>query len=117
MRARRDPARRQRVASLGLVDERSAQRFLIDATPDLASQIESLTAGATARTARRPVDGILLTHAHVGHYTGLMYLGREALGAARACPSTRRRGWPASCGTTGPGASSSRWARSSCARS
>jgi pyrroloquinoline quinone biosynthesis protein B len=30
---------------------------------------------------RRPLDGILLTHAHIGHYTGLMFLGREALGA------------------------------------
>ena len=25
--------------------------------------------------------GIFLTHAHIGHYTGLMYLGREAMGA------------------------------------
>ena len=25
---------------------------------------------------------MLLTHAHIGHYTGLMYLGREALGAS-----------------------------------
>jgi pyrroloquinoline quinone biosynthesis protein B len=81
--ARRDPSRRQRVASLGLVDDASGQRFLIDATPDLASQIDSLNAVAPPRQAdrRRPVDGILLTHAHVGHYAGLMYLGREALGA------------------------------------
>jgi pyrroloquinoline quinone biosynthesis protein B len=26
------------------------------------------------------VEGIFLTHAHMGHYTGLMHLGREALG-------------------------------------
>jgi pyrroloquinoline quinone biosynthesis protein B len=73
----RDPRKRQRVASLGLVDE--ARRFLIDATPDFPSQIESLNAGLEAPP--RPVDGILLTHAHIGHYAGLMYLGREALGA------------------------------------
>jgi pyrroloquinoline quinone biosynthesis protein B len=81
--ARRDPARRERVAALGLVDDASGRRFLIDATPDLASQIESLNALAPAREVERarPVDGILLTHAHVGHYAGLMYLGREALGA------------------------------------
>jgi pyrroloquinoline quinone biosynthesis protein B len=81
--ARRDPRRRLRVASLGLVDDAGGQRFLIDATPDLVSQIESLNALAPPREAerRRPVDGILLTHAHLGHYTGLMYLGREALGA------------------------------------
>lgn len=79
--ARRDPARRQRVASLGLVDDLAGARFLIDATPDLASQIESLNAGRTLADRRRPVDGILLTHAHMGHYAGLLQLGREALGA------------------------------------
>ena len=76
--ARRDPSRRERVASLGLVD--GDRRFLIDATPDLPSQVASLDPG---RPGSRPiVDGILLTHAHIGHYTGLMYLGREALGAS-----------------------------------
>jgi pyrroloquinoline quinone biosynthesis protein B len=85
VRARRDPSRRERVACLGLVDDRAGQRFLIDATPDLPSQLESLNQGRTVADPRRPVDGILLTHAHIGHYTGLMYLGREALGA-RAVP-------------------------------
>jgi pyrroloquinoline quinone biosynthesis protein B len=81
VRARRDPSRRQRVASVGLIDDRAGQRFLIDATPDMAAQLESLNLGRTLADARRPVDGILLTHAHIGHYTGLMYFGREALGA------------------------------------
>ena len=78
--ARRDPARRERVAALGLIDD-LGRRFLIDATPDIASQIESLNAGRGSVDRRRPVDGILLTHAHIGHYSGLMFLGREALGA------------------------------------
>jgi pyrroloquinoline quinone biosynthesis protein B len=77
--ARRDPARRERVAALGLIDD-GGGRFLIDATPDIASQIESLNGGRDVER-RRPVDGILLTHAHIGHYAGLMFLGREALGA------------------------------------
>jgi pyrroloquinoline quinone biosynthesis protein B len=77
--ARRDPSRRQRVAALGLVD--GDARFLIDATPDLPSQIESLWGSAAPPDRRRPLSGILLTHAHVGHYAGLLYLGREALGA------------------------------------
>jgi pyrroloquinoline quinone biosynthesis protein B len=83
--ARKDPARRQRVACLGLIDDVAGKRFLVDATPDLPSQLESLNTGRTDVDRLRPVDGILLTHAHVGHYTGLMYLGREALGA-RAVP-------------------------------
>jgi pyrroloquinoline quinone biosynthesis protein B len=82
--ARKDPARRIRVASLGLVDDEAVKRFLIDATPDFVAQLEALNDGREAERAR-PVDGILLTHAHIGHYTGLMYLGREALGA-RAVP-------------------------------
>jgi pyrroloquinoline quinone biosynthesis protein B len=80
VRARQDCRRRQRVASLGLVDDASGARFLIDATPDLPLQIEALPGRGADR--RRPVEGILLTHAHVGHYAGLMHLGREALGAA-----------------------------------
>jgi len=85
VRARRDPARRERVACLGLIDDRAGARFLIDATPDLPSQLDSLNQGRTVTDPRRPLEGILLTHAHIGHYTGLMYLGREALGA-RAVP-------------------------------
>jgi pyrroloquinoline quinone biosynthesis protein B len=79
VRARHDPSQRQRVACLGVVA--GDKRFLVDATPDLPSQIESLNAGRTLLDRARPVDGILLTHAHIGHYSGLMYLGREALGA------------------------------------
>jgi pyrroloquinoline quinone biosynthesis protein B len=29
----------------------------------------------------RVIDGIFLTHAHIGHYTGLMQFGKEALGS------------------------------------
>ena len=97
--ARRDPSRRQRVASIGLVDTDGA-RFLIDATPDLASQVESLWGSEAPPDRQRPVSGILLTHAHVGHYAGLMFLGREALGArgvpvyatARMCRFLRENG-------------------------
>jgi pyrroloquinoline quinone biosynthesis protein B len=78
--ARSDPTKRQRVASVGLVDS-DGSRFLIDATPDLPSQIESLWGSEAPADRQRPLSGILLTHAHVGHYAGLMYLGREALGA------------------------------------
>ena len=72
--ARRDPAGRRLVASLGLVDPAAGKRFIIDATPDFAEQMERL--GGLP-------DGVLLTHAHVGHYLGLAQLGREVLGARR----------------------------------
>ncbi len=79
--ARKDCSLRQRVASLGLVDDTVGRRFILDATPDLPSQLVSLNSGRVVADRRRPVDGILLTHAHIGHYSGLMFLGREALGA------------------------------------
>jgi pyrroloquinoline quinone biosynthesis protein B len=66
--------KRERVASLGLVNPTLKKAYLIDATPDFVSQVDSLTGG-------RLPDGILLTHAHIGHYTGLMYLGRESIDA------------------------------------
>lgn len=66
---------RERVASLGLVNQARGEAYLFDATPDYPSQIHSLTGG-------RPPDGIFLTHGHIGHYTGLMYLGRESIDAA-----------------------------------
>ncbi|MEO8432066.1 MAG: MBL fold metallo-hydrolase [Acidobacteriota bacterium] len=72
VRARTDLSKRERIASLGLRDPNAGKRFLIDATPDFALQMESL--GGLP-------DGILLTHAHVGHYLGLAQLGREVLGA------------------------------------
>jgi pyrroloquinoline quinone biosynthesis protein B len=79
VKARKDARLRQRVASLGLIDDEGDKRFLIDATPDMPSQLESLLGAGPWK--RPPLDGILLTHAHIGHYAGLMYLGREALGA------------------------------------
>jgi pyrroloquinoline quinone biosynthesis protein B len=74
VRARRDPSARRDVASLGIVDPAAGKRFLIDATPDFGAQIE--------RLGGRP-DGILLTHAHIGHYLGLAQLGREVMGTRR----------------------------------
>jgi pyrroloquinoline quinone biosynthesis protein B len=66
--------RAERVASLGLRDRVSGRAYVFDATPDFNAQVHALTGG-------RPPDGIFLTHAHIGHYAGLMYLGRESIGA------------------------------------
>lgn len=77
-----DPARRRHVVSLGLVDPASGKRFLFDATPDFPRQLLELhrISGGPSRPA---LDGVFLTHAHIGHYTGLMYLGKEAVGASK----------------------------------
>jgi len=64
----------ERVASLGLLNTALGKAYLFDATPDFKSQLQTLTGG-------HPPDGIFLTHGHIGHYTGLMYLGRESIDA------------------------------------
>jgi pyrroloquinoline quinone biosynthesis protein B len=71
-----DPAFRQFVACLGLVDYANRQSWLIDATPDFREQLYALHKLASDCS----LAGIVLTHAHMGHYTGLIHLGREAMG-------------------------------------
>ncbi|HEY6193954.1 MAG TPA: MBL fold metallo-hydrolase [Candidatus Eisenbacteria bacterium] len=69
--------RHEDVASLALVEPAAHRWWLFDATPNFASQLARVAAEAPACS----LSGIFLTHAHIGHYTGLMYLGREAMGA------------------------------------
>lgn len=70
-----DPSRRHLVSCLGLID--ADRGWLVDATPDLPDQLNALQAQGAS------LAGVLLTHGHIGHYTGLVYLGREGLGAHR----------------------------------
>lgn len=67
-------------ACLALVDHDSRKVWMFEATPSYTAQWERLM-DMTGWTDKNVPDGIFLTHAHIGHYTGLMYLGREALGA------------------------------------
>ena len=59
---------------MGIVDPHSDKKYLIDATPDIERQINILNQYSS--TKEIPED-IFLTHAHIGHYTGLMFLGKE----------------------------------------
>ncbi len=75
--ARSEPATRQMAVSLGLVDHAAGASWIIDATPDFGDQYDWLRAYAPDC----PLQGILLTHAHIGHYLGLAFLGREGMNA------------------------------------
>ncbi len=80
--ARDDPAYARAVASLAVVLPQSERVFLIDATPDIRPQLDRIrdhVAGAIDGVDHSPVDGVLLTHAHLGHYTGLAFFGFEAI--------------------------------------
>jgi pyrroloquinoline quinone biosynthesis protein B len=74
------PDRRRFASSLALVDPISHQRWIIEATPDFREQLHELDLVAPAE-GTPGLAGILLTHAHVGHYAGLIHLGREVIGA------------------------------------
>jgi pyrroloquinoline quinone biosynthesis protein B len=75
-----NPDLRRRVVSLGLVEPASGQRWIFEATPDFREQLHLLDEIAPV-DASPGLAGIFLTHAHVGHYTGLIFLGHESLGA------------------------------------
>ncbi len=66
-------------ASLALLDRAGNRAWLFEATPDFKDQLELLrrTNGGKAPE----LAGIFLTHAHIGHYAGLMHLGREVMGS------------------------------------
>lgn len=75
-----DHSKRRHVVCLGIVDPTTSQRWMIDATPDFKEQLHFLD--KIAPVSETPgLAGIFITHAHIGHYTGLMHLGREAIGA------------------------------------
>ncbi len=78
-RAWADMKLRQTVSSIALIDPDSKSRWIFDATPDLPEQFEFLKNLTGERS--NLISGIFLTHAHTGHYTGLMYLGRESMNA------------------------------------
>jgi pyrroloquinoline quinone biosynthesis protein B len=84
--ARRDPSLRRLVASLGVIFPREGLRYVIDATPDIRPQLDALETASPRLPLHRdrdPIDGVLLTHAHIGHYLGLAFLGYESIHATR----------------------------------
>ena len=76
-----DPTERRLVVSVAVVDPVSRQRWLFEATPDFRLQLYRLDGAAPRAESANILDGIFLTHAHIGHYTGLMFLGHESMGA------------------------------------
>jgi pyrroloquinoline quinone biosynthesis protein B len=99
--ARKSPSERRLVTSLLLADPTTGQRYLFDASPDIVEQVEAAKGhpwngvSPPAPGGGRPplFDGIFLTHAHMGHYSGLLHLGREAYGArGQALYGTARMG-------------------------
>ena len=73
-----DPAQRKWVVALALVDPASHNWWLFEATPDIKEQLHYFHTVTGGKYNYLPT-GIFVTHAHIGHYTGLMQLGREVM--------------------------------------
>jgi len=71
-----NPELQRTTSCLAIVDPTTNQQWIIDATPNIKEQLQLLK----QKTGTEKLDGILLTHAHMGHYTGLMHFGREVMG-------------------------------------
>jgi pyrroloquinoline quinone biosynthesis protein B len=71
----------RQVVSLGLVDRRENKVWLLEATPDFKWQLHTLMSYLPDPDTSS-FGGVLITHAHIGHYSGLMQLGHEAMGAS-----------------------------------
>ena len=68
-----NPEKHLRVSSIAIIDPKTSETWIIDTTPDFASQLNSVSSNE--------LKGVFLTHAHIGHYTGLIHFGREVMGA------------------------------------
>ena len=73
-----DPALGHLCACIGVLDPATQGRWMLDCTPDFPAQLRALDEVAPV-SASPGLDGVLLTHGHIGHYTGLMHLGREQI--------------------------------------
>ena len=62
------------VTSVMLINNENNESYLFDASPDINKQLNFM-----GDRIKKDLKGVFLTHAHIGHYTGLMYFGREAL--------------------------------------
>ena len=77
-----NPDANRKVVSLGLIDAENEKTYLFEATPDIPEQLKNLKNKSPFNANEIP-NGIFITHAHIGHYTGLMYLGKEATNAKK----------------------------------
>ncbi len=76
-----NPDPKRMVVSLGLIDTMQKKSWLFEATPNITRQLKLLKKYSTKDA--EMADGIFLTHAHIGHYSGLMYLGKEAINSKK----------------------------------
>ena len=70
----KDPSQKRLVSSLAILS--GEECFLIDITPDLKYQLQMIESEINSCP---HISGICITHAHFGHYMGLLELGLEVM--------------------------------------
>ena len=75
-----DPSLRLWAASGALIDHRNSVRLLFEATPDMREQMNYLDSISDGGSHPLGLSGVFLTHAHIGHYAGLIFVGHESIG-------------------------------------
>lgn len=73
--AREDPQKVEPPSSIAIINHREKRFWIVDATPAFPSQLEKVKEIA----GDYEFSGLFITHAHIGHYTGLMFLGKEVM--------------------------------------
>ena len=74
-----DANKRRTAVSLAVISPQENETLLFEAAPQITDQFYRLN--NEAPIASNPIAGVFLTHAHMGHYTGLMFFGFEAANA------------------------------------
>jgi len=85
LKARENPTLARLRACIALCDMKNRKTFFVDATPDIASQFDIIHSrmGYAPKERTSVLTSILLTHADLGNYTGLLFYGYEGLNATR----------------------------------
>jgi len=73
--AREDPQKVEHPSSIAIINHREKRFWIVDATPAFPAQLEKVKEIAEDYE----FSGLFITHAHIGHYTGLMFLGKEVM--------------------------------------
>ncbi len=79
--ARKDVKFRRFGPSVAVINAEKPAAYMFDASPDIKYQFDMIhdIMPVDWAAGQKPVEGIFLTHAHIGHYEGLMQLGKEGM--------------------------------------
>lgn len=85
IRARKEKGFSRLVSSLAVLDLREKKFFLLDATPNLPAQVDMAfeRLALEKQVLKNSPQAVLITHAHIGHYAGLIFFGYEVMSTSR----------------------------------